>query len=61
MTTLTVLGIVFGALILLFVFLFFFKQCVANKLNSTKEEKIGLTKLKGHYDANGVLVSISKK
>lgn len=52
-------GMIFGILIgiaFVILFLYFFKNCVANRLNSTIEEKIGLTKLSGHYDANGVLV-----
>lgn len=55
MTVAMLFGIFLG-IIFVVLFLYFFKNCVANRLNSTFEEKIGLTKLNGHYDANGVLV-----
>lgn len=51
------------AIVLLVVFAFCnafeFLTWIAAWIRSTTEEKIGLTRAKGHYNANGYLVSVN--
>lgn len=56
---LTIICLLAVALVVIFIVCRYFKltSYVRAWIDSTKEEKIGLTKLKGHYDANGILVN----